>query len=151
MAEIAGFREFLRKPWGKIAGIVFVLAMLGVAGYVVRGFFLPDSTVAAANSPLFIDAETGQTFHQTLEDGMKIPLKSPFTGKYDAYKAELCYWTKDGKPKTEPTAVLMNDDVGKPGPTFCKDCGRLVKHHNPAPGPNSKPPPTEAEYNAKDH
>ncbi len=80
---------------------------------------------------------------------MHIPVKSPFTGKETGYKAELCFWTKDGSTKTDPTAVLMNDDVGKPGPTFCPDCGRLVVHHNPVPGPHSKPPPTREEYEAE--
>ena len=56
------------------------------------------------------------------------------------------FWTKDGKPKQDPTPVLLNSWIGKSGPTFCPDCGRLVVGHNPIPGPNSKPPPTKADY-----
>jgi hypothetical protein len=61
------------------------------------------------------------------------------------YPAEACYWTADGGTKTEPTWVLMNAVLGKPGPTFCPDCGRLVVARNPMPGPGVKPPPTQQE------
>ena len=48
--------------------------------------------------------------------------------------------------KPEPTWVLVNEFVGRPGPTFCPDCGRLVVGHNPAPGEGVKAPPKQAEY-----
>ena len=39
------------------------------------------------------------------------------------------------KAKLEPTYVLLNKYIGKPGPTICPDCGREVKGHNPLPPP----------------
>jgi hypothetical protein len=91
-------------------------------------------------------AQTGKAFTVELKDGLSIPVRSPYSGQQTGYPAELCYWTKDGKPKDEPTAVLLNSWVGKRGPTFCPDCGRLVVGRNPEPAPDRKPPPTREEY-----
>ncbi len=99
----------------------------------------------AAETPLFVDVDSGKTFPLALTAGLTLPVKSPFTGKSTGYPAELCFWTKDGKPKADPTAVVLNELLGKPGPTFCPDCGRLVVHHNPAP-PNARLPMTREEY-----
>jgi len=44
--------------------------------------------------------------------------------------------------------VLLNEATGKPGPTFCPDCGRFVVPHNPSPQMSPKPPPTKQEYEA---
>ncbi|HWP41385.1 MAG TPA: hypothetical protein VNL70_10705 [Tepidisphaeraceae bacterium] len=99
-----------------------------------------------ANQRIFVCAQTGKAFSVELRQGLSIPVKSPYTGQPTGYPAELCYWTKDGKPKDEPTAVLMNRWVGKSGPTFCPDCGRLVVGHNPPASPDRKPPPTRQEY-----
>ncbi len=148
VAEQSGLREFLRTSSGKTVGIFVVVLALGLAAYETWSFFAPDPIIAMASSPLFIDSETGKTFHVKLKEGMSFPVKSPYTGRLTGYKAELCYWTKDGKPKTEPDAVLMNDEIGKPGPTFCPVCGRLVVHRNPKASDDRTPPPTEAEYKA---
>jgi hypothetical protein len=77
--------------------------------------------------------------------GQSIPIKAP-SGNNSGYPAELCYWTKDGQAKTDPTPVLLNVLVGKPGPTFCPDCGRLVVGHNPRPGAGVKAPMTQEEW-----
>jgi hypothetical protein len=93
-----------------------------------------------------MDATTGKPYNYSIKLGDKIPVKAP-SGGMAGYPAEPCYWTKDGKIKNDPTYVLLNEYVGKPGPTFCPDCGRLVRSHNPAPqGPETRPPPTKAEY-----
>ncbi|HYD02080.1 MAG TPA: hypothetical protein VEB22_12710 [Phycisphaerales bacterium] len=68
--------------------------------------------------------------------GDKAPYKSPSTGKTAVWPAEKCYWTRDGKAKTEPTLVLLNSYVGKPGDTICPDCGKKVY-------PRNKPPPDD--------
>jgi hypothetical protein len=149
VATKKSFREFINTSGGKIAGSIGCIVLVVVAVYEIHSFMSPDATVAFANDPLFIDSETGKTFRVPLRDGMTIPVVNPSTGKATGYKAELCYWTKDGKPKTDPTPVLMNDDVGKPGPTFCPDCGRLVVHHNPMAKLGWRPPPTEAEWHAQ--
>jgi hypothetical protein len=140
---------FFERPVARGAAIFVVIAAVAMAGWTLWNTFRPSDSLAAAENPLFIDAENGKTFNVKLEAGMQIPVTSPFTGKQTGYKAELCYWTKDGQPKSEPTAVLMNFDIGKSGPTFCPDCGRLVVFHNPVARPGMRPPPTESEYLAR--
>jgi hypothetical protein len=143
-----GWREFLRGPVGRGCAVGFLILAVCVVGWSIWSNIKSPQFVTDANSPLFMDSETGQTFHVTLKVGMEIPVNSPYTGRATGYKAELCYWTKDGKPKDEPTAVILNSAMGKPEPTFCPDCGRLVVGRNPPPGPGITPPPTKAEYMA---
>ena len=57
--------------------------------------------------------------------------------------------TLGSEAKDKPTPVLLNQYVNKPGPTFCPDCGRLVRMHNPGPAVGVKPPPTKAEYDQR--
>jgi hypothetical protein len=102
-----------------------------------------------ARERTFICAQTGKSFEHTLKLGEAIPVKSPYSGQNTGYPAELCYWTKDGRIKKEPTAVLLKTLVGERGPTFCPECGRLVVGHNPRPKAGDAPPPTEAEYQSK--
>jgi hypothetical protein len=122
-----------------------VLVAVGAGILAFRNTFGPSREVAQANERFFVDAETGKPFKHDLTSGEEIPVRAP-SGKNTGFPAELCFWTKDGKPKTEPTAVLMNAWVGKPGPTFCPDCGRLVVGHNPPASADRKPPPTKEEY-----
>ena len=96
----------------------------------------------------FVDSTTGKPFKYELKIGTPVPVPAP-SGGNTGYPAELCYWTKDGKIKDQPTPVLLNELIGKPGSTFCPDCGRLVVGHNPAPNPEKPAPPTEAEYKAR--
>ena len=138
-------RDWLDSTGGKIAaGTLLAVAAVGVF-FAVRNFFGDAPEVAAANERVFIDQSTGQSFSHTLQAGETFPVRAP-SGKDSGYPAELCYWTKDGQQKTEPTAVLLKTWLGQEGPTFCPDCGRLVRPHNPAPMPGDRPPPTEAEY-----
>ena len=74
-----------------------------------------------------------------------VPAKAP-SGGNTGYPSEKCYWTKDGKIKTEPTYVLLNIYKNSSEPTFCPDCGRLVVSHNPAPVAGRSAPPTKGEY-----
>ena len=138
-------REWLDTPGGKIAAAVLVVAAAVAVIFAVRKAFGPPPEIAAANERVFIDAATGQAFEYTLKAGDVIPVRAP-SGQETGYPAEKCYWTRDGQIKPEPTPVLLNQTRGKPGPTFCPDCGRLVVPHNPMPTPEDKPPPTEAEY-----
>ena len=130
---------------GKILGIAFSLAAVGMAVYVIMTFLngdMPDT----ANYTTYICSETGKSFRHKNEMGETIPIASPFSGKNTAYPAEACYWNSDGTTKKEPTWVLLNDAIGKNEPTFCPDCGRLVVGHNPRPVVGAKPPPTKVEY-----
>ncbi len=138
-------REWLDTTAGKIAAVA-LLAVAAVAVFVgVRNVFGPPAEVREANQRTFIDAETGQPFSYTLKAGDRIPVRAP-SGKQSGYPAELCFWTADGKIKTDPTVVMLEEVRGNAGPTFCPDCKRLVRGHNPRPSPGDKPPPTKAEY-----
>lgn len=115
-----------------------------------------DSTATLAadvNEQIWID-EDGHAFRHELVAFDDKPVLSP-SGK-PGFRAELCYWTREGKskPKPTPTPVLLNSAIGKPGPTFCPDCDRLVTALNAPPVPGlsddeQRPPPTRAEYESK--
>jgi hypothetical protein len=137
------FRDFLKGPGGKFIAAIAIAAGLFVIYLNGRKLFGESDLASTSRDRIYIDAETGQTFQHRLQVGDTTPLESPFTHKKTGYPAELCYWTKDGKRKTEPTPVLLNQLKGKKGPTFCPDCGRLVVQMNPI---GQNPPPTEEEY-----
>lgn len=142
--------EFLKRFFdtgaGKIvAGLILVFACAAIY-WEIRNTINPPA-MAALQERIFICSETGKSFTHVLQVGDRIPLLSPFSGKNTGYPAELCYWNKDGTYRTDnPTPVLLNSWIGKSGPTFCPDCGRLVVARNPMPGPNVRPPPTREEW-----
>jgi hypothetical protein len=138
-------REFLRSGAGKaLAGAVLLVGLV-VAFFTLRGLFVSEGAEVSADR-MFVDSETGKPFRYEMSMNEKLPVKSP-GGKMSGYPAEACYWTKDGKPKTEPTWVFVKSVwKGTQEPTFCPDCGRLVVGHNPAAGPDKRPPPTKEEY-----
>jgi len=146
---MSGLREFFNSSTGRGVVIVLAITALGMMVYAFRSSWGTPPDIAAANDRIFIDAQnptSGKSFRVALKPGMHIPVRAP-SGGDTGYPAELCYWTKDGKVRAEPFPVLLNSWVGKPEPTFCPDCGRLVVGHNPAPaGPNAKPPPTKENY-----
>lgn len=117
-----------------IASAVFVVAV-AVAWYMTRGKSAAD--VAAHRN--FICSETGKTFEHTIVAGESEPIVSPHSGKNTGYAAEQCYWTKgeDGKwiAKMTPTYVLLKRKVDPKSKekTYCPDCGREVRPHNPLP------------------
>ncbi len=122
--------------------VILALALIGVvalAGYMIKDF-REDGTPDEAHYTMFICSETHKTFRHRNELGETLPILSPYSNKKTAYPAEACYWTADGKIKTEPTWVLLNDNLDDHRPTACPDCGRLVVGHNPQPGPGSRPP-----------
>jgi len=136
--------SILDRGTGKTVAILLALGAIGVALYIVKNSLF-SSVVAAERERVFVDSQTGKAFNHELKLGESIPVDAP-SGQKTGYPAELCYWTKDGQPKEEPTAVLLNSWIGKPGPTFCPDCGRMVVLHNPMPVPGMTPPPTQEEY-----
>jgi hypothetical protein len=136
--------NFLEKPAAKTIAIVLCVGAIATAGYIVKNSLMP-STVSRERHRIFIDSTNGKSFEHDLQKGEGIPVEAP-SGGNTGYPAELCYWTKDGQAKTDPTPVLLNSWIGKPGPTFCPDCGRLVVPNNPPATPGRRPPPTEEEY-----
>jgi hypothetical protein len=136
-------RDFLKGPGGKVIAAIVIAVGLFVIYINARGLFGESEIASASRDRIFIDAESGKTFEHRLQAGDTYPIESPFTHKKTGYPAELCYWTKDGKHKHDPTPVLLNQYAGKKGPTFCPDCGRLVVPMNPI---GQNPPPTADEY-----
>jgi hypothetical protein len=105
-----------------------------------------------SGSRTFICTKTGKSFTTDLREGWTVPVPSPHSGENTGVPAEQCVWTKEGTIKTDPTYVLLNEYVGKSGPTFCPDCGRLVVQRNPifrAGDPAARPPPTPEEYRSR--
>jgi hypothetical protein len=143
---VTGLREFLETKWGKgVAAALILIAAIAVF-MSVRSNLGQSEAQAASRERIFICSKTGETFSLELREGMTMPVHSPYSDEDTGYSPELCYWTADGQISDEPTYVLLNKFKGEPGPTFCKTCNRLVVQDNPAPGPESKPPPTQAEY-----
>lgn len=146
---MADFREMLTKPWAKGVVIAFLAAAILIVIWQVYGAVGTNAVVRSSQDRLLICSETGKSYHYNISVGDRTPFPSPYSGKNTGYLAELCYWTADGKEKSDPTPVLLNQYVGKSGPTFCPDCGRLVVGHNPGPGPGARVPPTKDQYGAR--
>lgn len=142
------FREWLACSTGKIGGALIAVALLGLAVYITVTS-LGSSTPDDAHYTTFICTETGKPFRHRNQMGDEQPILSPYSGKNTGVPAEACYWNADGTIKEKPTWVLLNELAGKPGPTFCPDCGRLVVGHNPPAFAGIDPPPTRAEYAAR--
>ena len=126
-----------------VAGVL-VVAALYFCVQALRGFATSEGERLSSDR-MFIDSQTGKPFAITLKPGMAVPAPAP-SGGNTGYPAEACYWTKDGKTKDKPTYVLVNQYLGKNEPTFCPDCGRLVRGHNPRPAEGVPVPPTQEEY-----
>jgi hypothetical protein len=137
-------RNFFNSGSGKIMAGVIVVVALFMAFITIKHAWMP-AEVALERDRAFIDSETGKGFNHEIEKGEILPIEAP-SGHKSGYPAELCYWTKEGTPKTDPTPVLLNVYLGKAGPTFCPDCGRLVVAHNPVAEEGMTPPPTKEQY-----
>ena len=142
-------KAWLETPAGKkVAVVLAVLAGLLMI-WTLKNQFGASEVSKLTTDRVFIDADNGKPFNYTVKIGEDEPVVSPFTGKNSGYEAEKCYWTKEGKSKDEPTYVLLNARIKKPGPTYCPDCGRLVVAHNPGPEVGMSPPPTASESKGK--
>ncbi len=139
-------REFFETTAGKITSGVLICVGLLIAFLSMKSNLGEGDAAAISRSRIFVCSETGKSFTKEIDLGDSIPMVSPFSGKPTGFPAELCYWTSDGTPTDEPTAVLLNSYAGKSEPTFCPDCKRLVTARNSVPSPDGTPPPTETEY-----
>lgn len=144
-------RDFLRGRSGAIVAIAFTL-LVGVAVF----WSLKGTMTTAgsdANRRTYICSKTLKAYELTVDPSTPLPAPSPYSGSNTGYPAELCYWTKDGKIKSDPTPVLLtmwtSEDYANPPPTFCPDCGRLVVRHNAMPKSGDKAPPTQSEYESR--
>ena len=136
-------RHFFETNIGKATAVLLCAGGLFAVWVGMRGG--EADRVAMSRDRVFICSETGKTFEYAIKIGDTFPVRSPHSGKETGYRAEPCYWTRDGQIKNDPTWVLLNQTLGKPGPTFCPDCGRLVTEMNNPPVQGHPPPPTEEE------
>jgi hypothetical protein len=137
-------RTWTQTPAGQIvAALICLLALFGAA-YQVKSY-LQGNTPGDPNLKTYVDSTTGQTFKHRLRSGETVPIISPYTNAPTGYPGFPCYWTKSGDLKQEPTWVILNSLLGKPEPTFCPDCGRLVSPERLPPKPGDRPPPTRDE------
>jgi hypothetical protein len=138
-------REFFASSGGRLVAIAIGVVGLVIVIWTIKGTFGESDAAAISADRIYIDSTTMKPFQHELRIGETIPVKAP-SGGMTGYPAELCYWTKDGKINPKPTPVLLNEVIGKSGPTFCPVCGRLVVAHNPPPEAGGRPPPTKEEY-----
>lgn len=144
-----GIRDFFATPLGKVIGCGFPLIVLVVLVVSTNDGIGSAALEADSSQRYYICTETGKSFRREMDLNTKPPVMSPYSGKATGVEAELCYWTADGRVKSHPTPVLLNAKIGKPEPTFCPDCNRLVVGLNPYPREGAKPPPTREEYAAR--
>jgi hypothetical protein len=142
--RMAKRQRWLQSTSGRVATLVFSLAAIGFCVWAIMSA-IGGNTPGDPNDVTYVCSQTGKAFKHRNVAGESIPVLSPYSGTNTGYPAEPCYWTADGGTKTDPTWVILNRELGKSGPTFCPDCGRLVVIHNPAPQPGMKPPPTQQE------
>jgi hypothetical protein len=143
------FRDFFMTGAGRYVAVILLIVAIGIAFFSFLHSFRKSDAQQYSDAPMFIDAQTGQSFHYQLHIGDSIPVLSPFTGQKTAYPADFSWWSKDGTILDTPEPVLMNSWIGKSGPTFAPISGRLVTPHEAPPAPGSKPPPTRDEYYAE--
>lgn len=135
-ANVSGADRVSTRLFGSVAIALVSLCVLSYAGWAAWSA-MRNSPTAAKNLTTVKDSESGQLIEvYTINKGDTLPYVNPKTGKRTLYPVEACHWTKDGKAKFPPTYVILNERMGKPGPTICPDCGRRVTIYNPTP-PNN--------------
>lgn len=114
---------------GKL-GVFISIVLIGSAGLVAYRHLFGEPT---PDPPpvTYMCSETEKTFRHVIKTGEIVPVMSPYTKKKTGYPTEQCYcWTKGGKRKDKPTYVILNEHLGKNGPTTCPSCGLMVYPHN---------------------
>jgi hypothetical protein len=137
-------QRWLDSTSGRVTTLFFSLAAIGLCIWAVVSAIGGDMP-GDPNDATYVDSTNNKAFKHRNAIGESIPIVSPYSGLNTGYPGEPCYWTADGQAKADPDWVILNQVLGKPGPTFCPVCGRLVVAHNPPPGPGARPPPTQQE------
>jgi hypothetical protein len=111
-------------------GLVAVV-LLGYAGYTLLGNLGSSDSSDVANTRTLMDSETGELFKVELTENFgAFPHKNPKTGTDTLYPIEICY-ARECANKPDGTPVILNAYLGKKEPTFCPNCGALVRVFNP--------------------
>ncbi len=117
----------------KVAFGVIALALVVIAARGIWGTF--GEAAVPADTRTLMDVETGKLYEMPVTaDWGPYPHVNPDTGKKTLYATEVCYANECGKHGG--THVIMNELLGKEGPTYCPKCGALVRFHNPGPRTN---------------
>ncbi len=115
----------------KAVAVVVAVVLVGYVLFSLVGGSPDDVAVADANSRILMDSQTGELFKFSLEDiDGPYPLKNPKTGTKTLYPTEVCY-ARSCANKPNGTHVILNVHFGKDEPTYCPECGALVRFHNP--------------------
>lgn len=123
-----------KQKFMAIAAVVILVAAGGLLYWQL--FTGPPSAAAETRRRDLIDSKSGKLFEAfTIPPNSRFPYTNPDTGEATLYPAEKCFWTPDGKAKTKPDFVLLNQYAGKEGDTLCPVCKRKVVAHNPMPPP----------------
>jgi len=122
------------KLIASISALALSLVVLGYVLFSALQSFSGDPKRAAAYTRV-MDSVTGEYIEEFPFTGERLvfPAVNPKTGQRTLFPVELCYWTKDGKAKLDPTPVILNQWLGKTGQTTCPDCGRSVSKGNRMP------------------
>jgi hypothetical protein len=141
-------RRKLREAGPVGFGVAAAAVLVGVVvlGYSARNHLGPSEAARLSSDRVYICSQTGKTFRYSDKVANKYPVRSPHSGTDTGYPAQFCFWTRDGQFKAEPSYVLHNSFIGKPGPTFCPECDRLVRLDAGPVTANSVAPPTRDEY-----
>ena len=119
----------------RIGAIVLTVVALGLlAGMAWRNF---GGETVAADVRILMDSETGELVEVPTTEIKPWPMVNVRTGKQTLYQTEVCYWGEECR-KAGGTRVIMNELLGKKGPTHCPVCGHVVRFHNPRP-PDYRP------------
>ena len=114
----------------KVGAITLAVATVALLGAMLWRTFGGQSSAPSLRT--LMDAETGQLVTIKATEVGPLPMTNPKTGKRTLYLTERCFWgekcNKDGG-----THVIMNELMGKAGPTKCPVCGHVVYFHNPRP------------------
>ncbi len=146
---IERLRNWLNTTPGRVVTLVGLLILGGIAVSSVYSSLRGPESIRAMSEQVYVCSETKKSFTKSLSIGDTSPVESPYSDKKTGYPAELCFWTKDGKFKADPTYVLLESYTGKNVPTFCPDCDRLVQPRNPPAGEDFPPPPTRAQFGGR--
>jgi hypothetical protein len=125
---------------GRQRKLIIISAVILVSAVVVTYLFTRSKSPAdIAAVRVYMCSETGKIFEHKIREGEDEPIYSPYSKKNTGYVPEACYWTKgpDGKwkAKLQPTYVILESKLnpGERRKTYCPDCGREVRGHNPLP------------------
>lgn len=92
---------------------------------------LSPSDRPVRNVPV-VDVDTGGRFRLDIDTNLDgWPAPCPGSGRRSCYPAEVCRW--DRCAQMGGTWVVLNETLGRPGPTYCPACGHLVMPQNPLP------------------